>query len=574
VLILGLALLCALPVVSLPLMMDDWFHISALDGWLGLDRPRLPDYFDDWREPWGGPTCFAFFPGGADNERYVADALIPWWTHSSLRIHFFRPLTSLTHLLDHRLFDTRPLGAHLHSLLWYLGLVGAVGLLYRRILPGGIGVLAGVMFAIDEAHWFPTAWIANRNALIAALLATLGLLAHVRWQESGWRAGLPLSLLGLAAGLAGGEAALGVMALLAAYQLLSAPGALPRRLVGLLPATLLGMAWAVMYRALGYGAHGSGLYIDPGVDPAAFAAVAPSRALVLLGGQILGLPADAFFFAPALKLGLIIGGGIALVVLVGTLRWAWPTLEAPERRHLRWLIPGGLLAMTPGLATFPVNRMLLVPGIGLTVAAAAVLMVAWRRQRRGIVALIALPHLILPVLMWWGMTGGAHLIDRAIPDLIARMEVDPARDSVVLLAPDPAVAVYLPVMLAHTGPSLGQRWQTMSMSPHDHRLTRLSERELLLEVIDGTMGERPFEELFRSFDANPLAVGERIGSGRLAVVVAAAEAGRPTAIHIELAEPITEYALLTWAEGTLKEVPPPPPGQSMILVHEPGPMGL
>ncbi|MFT5680325.1 MAG: hypothetical protein ACI8RZ_001231 [Myxococcota bacterium] len=573
-LILVLTVLCAVPTISLPFMMDDWFHISALDGWLGLERPRIPDYFDDWREPWGGPTCFAFFPGGEDNARYIADALVPWWTSIDLRIQFFRPLTSLTHLLDHRLFDTRPLGHHLHSVLWYVGLVGAVTLLYRRILPGSVGVMAAVIFAIDEGHWFPTAWIANRNALIAALPAVLGLLAHIRWQSSGWRAGLPLSLLGLAVGLTGGEAALGVFALLAAYQLLGAPGPLPRRLLGLLPAVLLGVAWAGMYRALGYGAHGSGLYIDPGVDPGAFAAVAPVRALVLLGGQVLGLPADAFFFAPAMKVGLVLGGGVAAVVLVVALRWAWPNLSEPERGHLRWLIPGGLLAMIPGLATFPVNRMLLVPGIGLGVATAAVFVVAWRKRRWGLVVLIALPHLITPLPMWCGMTAATHHIDRIIPDLIARMEVDPTRDAIALFTPDPAVAIYLSVMQAHTGQPIATRWQPMSMAPFDHRLTRLSERTFRLEVLGGVMGDRPFEALFRSFEASPMLEGDRIVSGRLAVVVEEVDAGRPTTIRIELEAPIAEYALVVWTDGTLKEIPPPDIGQSITVAHEPGPMGL
>ena len=51
-----LAALCALPSLSLPFMMDDWFHLSALEGWLGSDHPRLPEYFEGWTGPLGEPS--------------------------------------------------------------------------------------------------------------------------------------------------------------------------------------------------------------------------------------------------------------------------------------------------------------------------------------------------------------------------------------------------------------------------------------------------------------------------------------------------------------------------------------
>ena len=84
--------------------------------------------------------------------------------------------------------------------------------------------LALLVFTLDSSHTWPVAWIANRNALVAAVPALLGLVAHLRWREQGWRPGLPLSMLGLGVGLLGGEAALGVFAYVGAYELVGARG--------------------------------------------------------------------------------------------------------------------------------------------------------------------------------------------------------------------------------------------------------------------------------------------------------------------------------------------------------------
>ena len=85
-------------------------------------------------------------------------------------------------------------------------------------LAGTGGVPALFLFAVDESHLFAALWLANRNALVAAVPVLFGLCAHLRWREDGWRWGLPLSLGGYVVGLLGGETALGALAYLAASR--------------------------------------------------------------------------------------------------------------------------------------------------------------------------------------------------------------------------------------------------------------------------------------------------------------------------------------------------------------------
>src|SRR3989304_3208079 len=55
----------------------------------------------------------------------------------------------------------------------------------------------------------PAAWVANRNATIAAVFAIASILVYDRWRRDGWRPGMWLTPLFLGLGLLGGESAVG-----------------------------------------------------------------------------------------------------------------------------------------------------------------------------------------------------------------------------------------------------------------------------------------------------------------------------------------------------------------------------
>ncbi|MEK6233634.1 MAG: hypothetical protein N2C14_02895, partial [Planctomycetales bacterium] len=208
--------LLLLPTLGLGFMLDDYVALAALDG--VLHEFREPNPF----------KIFEFLTGNPEqiSQRKIRGDL-PWWTHPELKFSFCRPLSSWLFWLDYQVFGMHAWAAHLHSLLWRFALWAVWGGILWRVLPGKIGAVALLLCAIDESQFMASSWLSNRNALVAAVPVLLGLWAHIRWREDHWKPGLWLSLLGYAVGLSGGEAAIGALMYLAAYELLASPGGLP-----------------------------------------------------------------------------------------------------------------------------------------------------------------------------------------------------------------------------------------------------------------------------------------------------------------------------------------------------------
>src|SRR5262249_10530241 len=130
---------------------------------------------------------------------------------------------------------------------------------------------------------------ANRNALVALVLAVPALLIHDRARRDGWAPGRWLAPLVFAVSLGAGESSIAIVAYLVAHALWLDRGSVRDRMIALAPYLAIVIAWRALYAKLGYGVGGSGIYIDPGADPAAFLTAAGTRIPLLLTGQ-LGLP--------------------------------------------------------------------------------------------------------------------------------------------------------------------------------------------------------------------------------------------------------------------------------------------
>ncbi len=149
---------------------------------------------------------------------------LPWFADEFFHVSFWRPLGSLTHHIDYRLFSDAPLVMHAQNLFWYGVLVGAAALLHRRLLtPPWAAGLAALLYAADDAHGHAVGWITNRGAVMAAAFAHARALAHDRSRRDGFRAGALLSPLLLMLGLASSELALGAAGYLIAHAGCSIP---------------------------------------------------------------------------------------------------------------------------------------------------------------------------------------------------------------------------------------------------------------------------------------------------------------------------------------------------------------
>ncbi|WP_147332955.1 hypothetical protein [Archangium gephyra] len=560
------ALVLTLPTAWLGFMSDDYIHLLILEGF-----PAPGTRWDLFRFAGGDP---------AELQRLMDEGPYPWWTLPELKLTFWRPLSSALVVMDHALFGRNAVGYHLHSLAWYLGMVALFGTLLRRLLPGAIGALALFLFAINGAHFMVAGWIANRNALVAAVPALFGLWMHLEWRESRRPWALPLSLAGLTVGLLGGESALGLFAYVLAYELLGDKGGLKERLRAIAPAALLGLVYLVGYKLRGYGASGSGSYMDPVGEPGRFLVGALARIPVLLGGVLLQVPADLWVAGEQLRPALV---GLGLLGLVGVallVRAAWPSLSEDERRHCRWLFLGAALSLLPVAATFPSNRLLLLPGLGGSVAVAVVLVSAWRSRAHGwrprgvaaVAAVLALLHLVLAPLLWPLMTSAFQQgYAQTEPSLLLlERELDysrlPQQRLVVFPTPMPMISMYIPATMATRGMPKPRAWWTMSLSPEPHELTRSGPDSLELSLTRNEFLTSEFETVFRG-QRYPLRKGAQVKLQGMTVTVLEDNGEGPTRVGFTFDTPLEDPSLvfIRWKDGALRPFTPPAVGERLAL---------
>ncbi|MCB9795909.1 MAG: hypothetical protein H6741_24705 [Alphaproteobacteria bacterium] len=567
------AALVALSTLGVGFFLDDFFHLLLLGG--GGEGLAA-----------GPMDLYRFTDGDPAHMRAMMNrGPYPWWSDPEVRIAFWRPLSSALANLDWRLFGAWAPGHHLHSVAWYLVLVGIVGLLFRRVAPARVASWGLLLFALDEAHAQAVGWIANRNALIAAVPAFLGLIAHLRWREEGWRPGLPLSLLGLTAGLAGGEVAVAVAGYWLAYELVGATGTRRERALGLAPVSALLLGYLLLHGALGYGAEASGTYIDPRTQPLDWLAVAPGHALALAGAMTLNAPTDIWYFFPDARGPLALAGVGGLGLTAVLLRWAWPGLPAPTRRAARWLGLGAVFSVIPTLSVFPMARLLLVPSVGWALVLSAVLvrfrdrrggeMLTWARLSCGVLVVL---HLVSAPLGWLAMGAGMGEVSRTYADAALAAEVDDARlpeQRVYLPAvSDPVVAYYSFVTRSVAGRPLPRSHHVLSIAPYAHRLTRVAEDTIELEVLGGELLTTPLETMFRAPDA-PLQEGEVVELEGLDVEVLELGAQGPVRLRVRFPAPLEDPSLvfLSWQEGHLRRLALPGVGESLRLERPDTPFG-
>jgi len=575
VIILVAGVLLMLPSLRSGFMMDDYFHLPAMGG------SRLEASSDR--------HIFTFVSGNAEiNADMARRGHLPWWVDDHLRLVFLRPLSSLLSHVDAAVFGRWAAGHHLHSLLWWALALLTAGVLLRRLLPGSAGILAFLLFALDESHILPAAWIANRSALVALAAMLLGLRAHVRWREESWRAGRFLAPAAIVLGLLAGEVAVLALAYFLAYELWGAPpSSRQERLRAWLSFLVPGAVYLVVYLVLGYGAARSGLYLDPTADPWGFLVGAAQRIPILLAGGITGFSADFGIMDARLRPALIAAGCGGGLLLGGLLRAVWKQTAAATRRRLRWLLAGGSLALVPAAAVYPSDRMFLVPSLGLVAAIAVILHQAWLARRgryapRRILLLVgggylAVVHLLLAPLV-------VELYQKSLIDFNrASLAVSKSpwlvdtvdRENIILLAPDSLVGLYLPLLVSCTQEVTLPIWRPLTLAPWDHQLRRPRPRTLELEVAPGGRMLRSWaEEIYRD-KRHMLLPGDVLERGPFRVEILDGSAAGPTRVAFHFDRDLDDPSLLflNWEEGALRKATLPEVGGEIQLKRTAGPAG-
>lgn len=545
---------------------DDWYHLIILLG----HRTTAVD-----------ESMFTFATGQREVlQKFIETGPYPWWSLDELKVVFLRPLSSALHRLDFTLFGMNAVPWHLHAMLWYLAMVVLWGLIARRVLSLPIAMFATLLFAIDDVHWMPAVWLANRNALVACVPALFGLYAHIRWRQDRWLPGLPLSILGYVVAMFGGEAWLGIAAYVLAYESVGRAEPVSLRIRAVLPAAGCAVAYAIAYKLTGHGVHGSAVYVEP-LSSDYFRQV-PGRLLALIGAYLVSSPVDAWAFLDAGRIALIAVGAIVVAVTAWLLRRAWPSLADDDRLALRWLIAGALLSLLPVAAAFPMNRLLLAASIGGSAVVAVIIRHWWvhRRTRPAraagyVTALLAVIHLILAPMLWPVQSGIVSYIGYWARNAYLDAPIDPAREAqqhIYLIADNDLIGLMYPAILRHfAGHDLPASWHTLSTSPSTHELLRVDDQTFELECADYSLQHGVFGEILRG-PQFPFAPGDTVDLGESVITILATRDGKPTHIRLTFDCPLDDPSLvfLIWQDRKLKRLEFPPAGNSITLTYTSG----
>jgi hypothetical protein len=559
----GLALLLCAPCLWLGFSLDDYIGRYIYSG-VDAVADRL-----FWIRS-GGYGVANGVP--ADTAWQIERGFAPWWTYRELRLELFRPLGVLSHWLDMQLWPANAALQHAHSLLWLAPLVLATLRLYRRALGALAGGLAALLFALDHTHGFVVGYICNRHALITATLCAVALERHLA-ERAAQPAGIPWrSVAWFALALFSGESALGMLGYLLAYLFFVDTGAARQRVLAAAPYLGLVLVWRLAYGAAGFGARGSGLYIDPGREPLHFLSAFVERAPLLVLGS-LGLPPAEFAMVMSAegRFGLWC---LSLAFLLALAVALWPLL-ARDRWARCWAL-GALITLVPAASTYPHNRQLLFTSFGAFGLLARLWQLhagpggAARSPLQRLSAILARPllgmHLLLSPLLkpltTWSAAGAAPLVRAAA----AVGEELAGRDAVFLTAPDYFAVQLVQLMRRIERRPLARRWRALAFGAEPVIVARTDERTLTLDYPAGILGS-PLLELYRDRRL-PMQRGERVELEGMEVEVLDTSAdGRATRASFRFDAPLAAdtFRFYYWVDGGFVAFTPPALGERVVL---------
>ncbi len=564
-----LAAIGMLPALSVGWQFDDYFHRVTLLGY--GDSPPI--------------QVFVQYIDRAHNLKQMDFGTMPWWGSPDMHQAFLRYASTLTMMLDYRLWPNHPILMHLHSLLWLAAAVFAAALLYREVMGATwVAGLAALMYAIDGAHAVPAAYLANRNALIACCFGFLSVMAFVRWRQRGRSTTRWLSVLMLALALSAGEMGLATVAYLFSYALTVDEDGFRARLMRLLPHGGVLGAWALIYTLGNFGSHGSGFYLDPLHDPLGFARSFCRRAAFLMMGQWSPLPAEmSMAYAPGTSAALHISFfSFAIVAIVAAL---FVPLVLRDRVARFWGL-GALLSLVPIAAVGPENRVLGFVGLGSMALLAqltqflfahssvAPMPRVWKGFAWAGTAVLLLLHLIAAPLLGIALIDYQAEVSSRMMRGLASVPTDPriVSQDLVLINPPDHISLVTAIWAVHRLDKLPMpRHMRALSSGGELAVTRVGPRSLRVSFPDGFF-PTAFSRFLRSQN-DRFSPRQHFEVPGLSITVEALDSrGDPAQVLYEFPVPLEDPSLrwMRWHDGLYVPWTPPPLSQTQTISAERG----
>jgi hypothetical protein len=263
--------------------------------------------------------------------------------------------------------------------------------------------------------------------------------------------------------------------------------------------------------------------------------------------------------------------GAAGVLLLLSIVVLWPL--ARRDPGLRFWCVGALLALLPACATFPHDRLLLMPGVGAMAVVATLLALAWERRRRVGAAVagagLALVHLVAAPILLPLRASRVGDFDKLLRASDGTLPSEPTvrQQTLVLLNPalDP-LAAYLPAYREVVGRPRPEHQLWLGTATRDIQLRTLDSHRLELRPRGGFVLTAS-ESMLRRPGSGP-AQGERISLAAAQVVVhELTDDGRPLRVVVEFEKPLSDPNLrfLRWQGTGYVEIDLPSVGETLLL---------
>lgn len=524
--------------------------------WAGLHWDDIPMAQNLLR--WLGGTSeqrwWDLFNLDAPDPRRRFGGRVPWWSADDLFARFFRPVAAATHVLDYRLWPSSPMAMHAQSIAWFGGLVFVVVRFFRLLLPGRVATVAGAVYVTSYVHAVPVGWLSNRNAVIAGVFGFLACTAYVRWRSCdappfSWA---PVLLL---LSLLSAESGVSVLAFVVAYELTVGREDTKGRWGRLASMFSTVGLWRLAYSAAGFGAMGSGGYIDPVRSPGIFLHEAPGRltslcAFLLSPFRVLaahGLPPQV-----AIGLACVFAVAAAVVLWVGV------------RREARiWSLSAGL-CLLPLLAAAPGERLLTFAMAGLSPVVAMALLTLWKASHRGRAAAAAVVGLSFCVVSPGVLVLGSYDqsydlrgIHGSFPTMAGVSDEDArGKNLFVLYSPGQVPVNTMRVSRERVGLVMPAFTWNLFPAETPGELTRVGCCTLEIGHDEG-LSRGPFVVYFRGIDS-PMRVGEIVSTlAFTAEVLKVDSLGVPMKMRFVLPEPLESprNLFVTWNGDDFEQVP-------------------
>ncbi|MDP3276372.1 MAG: hypothetical protein Q8Q09_14330 [Deltaproteobacteria bacterium] len=569
------SLLLMLPMFAVGHYNDDWAFHLILDG-------HVPVY------PASPHRLYEFSRGPAHTPALIDAGALPWWTEPTFRLRFFRPLSSLSFALDHYVFRASPMAAHVQSALVYALVLWLFSRLIALLLPERSARYTLWLLALSSCWISPVAWPSARNGLWAAAFALMALNTHAHDRVSARPVRYGWALLALLASSLCGEHMVGALPMLLGIEWALTPNKTWRdRGIACAPYIAFVAAFAVFYKLMGFGAGGSGLYLDPVRDVGRALREFAPRMSALMIDATLGVPSELYGLLIDNPVAYVVAGALVAAVSVASLVRLRRASPVREHRVICALWCASSFAIAPTIFGVLGGRLLMLAVLGPAALLGAIAALAMQQVRVAsaparlrawaVLASLLFVRGVFAVLVREGQIAQMVAVSRAQQQIPINQQIRCPNDAMRLIvnASDPAIGMYAAPTLLYHQPTLRGGVQTLSVAPAEHTLTRTGINRMELSVATGSLTGFAFGQVFRSLQS-PIAVGTVLHQGALSVRVLDSPHGQPS--RVELAVPTSfddpRVCLVRWHSQRLESVAAPALGGSLKVAFERGPFGF